>query len=370
VTIKLRRGRVATGRLVTRDGAPVAGAALLVTRLGATSEETGVILATTRADGSFRIEGIEPTTRHALLVRHFECEMIEVSFPADELATMQIDFGTLRVGRGAVVAGVVTDEAGAPIADAGVLLTQERGLLRGRATDATGRFEFAGVSAGPAKLKATAPGSTRLAELALDLQDEEIMEAVTLAIPAGLAIAGRVTDVTGAPVARATLVLRRMGDGGDAAPDTVATVWSEADGRFRFAGLDTGAYRIEAQPERSKEMRCAPKELERVDAGTTDLQVVLPDGAFATGRVLDGEGRPVGWVMLLLSGADGKVVAGGHSEDDGTFRIPIPSEVELRLEACVFDPRHPGSLRNSHLVASADHVRGGGPPLTLVVEKP
>lgn len=366
-TFKLKRGRVAFGRVESHDGAPIAGALLFAGRAGK-GWLTYAAPTTTRDDGSFRIEEIETTTRHVLLLRHDECEWFETPFPDDEAARTEIDLGTICVGRGAVVAGVAIDERGAPLAGIFVTLTPDGREPSGVACDPKGRFEFEGVPAGRSTLKSFADGFRVSAEVALDLKDEEVVESIRLASVGGLEIAGCVTDAAGAPSAGAGLLLRRCEEKGDANREVVAIAHADANGRFRIASLAAGAYRLEVRPEKSTKMRSAPKILERVDAGTSDLVVVLSDAVFATGRVVDGAGEPVAGAMLTVKDVDGTPVAGGNSGRDGSFRIAVPADVELRVEARVFDPRHPRPVSENPVAGSLEHVRGGGTPVTLIVE--
>jgi protocatechuate 3,4-dioxygenase beta subunit len=322
---------------------------------------------TTRADGSFRLDGIATTTHHVLLLRHDECEWLVTPFPDDEATRTEIDLGTIRVGRGAVVAGVVADDRGTPMACAYVNLATDGGVAGGVHCDAHGHFELEGVPAGRATLTASVDGFKEPAQLVLDVEDESVVESVALTIPTGLSIAGRVTDVTGAPSVRAVVLLHSSSTGGDAKDSIVASARTDADGRFRFAGLAAGAYRLDVRAEKSGEMRSAPKRIDHVDAGTNDLVVVLADDSFATGRVVDGAGEPIIGAWLTLTDPGGKTVAAGDSGRDGIFKLAAPPDLELRLEARVFDPRHPGPVMNGPVAASLDHVRAGGAPVTLVV---
>ncbi|MBP7149761.1 MAG: carboxypeptidase regulatory-like domain-containing protein, partial [Acidobacteria bacterium] len=135
-----------------------------------------------------------------------------------------------------------------------------------------------------------------------------------IALRRGAALAGIIVDArSGAPVAGA--VLR-------ACPDALGCRWtaratSAADGSFRLAGLDAGAWTLELQhPE------FAPRREERVAAGTTGLRIALDPGAEVSGRLVDSAGRPLSRVSLAVrdSRREAEPLARRITLDAGSFR--------------------------------------------------
>jgi protocatechuate 3,4-dioxygenase beta subunit len=114
---------------------------------------------------------------------------------------------------------------------------------------------------------------------------------------------GRVRDPAGRPVAGATVVLRRhLPTTASAEPATAAT---DATGRFRFAGLASGAYDLAVRsagfaPVLVPGLRVARPTLRGpLNCGPIDLgSITLRPGAEITGVVVDSAEEPVGAVEV------------------------------------------------------------------------
>jgi RNA polymerase sigma-70 factor (ECF subfamily) len=368
VEIKLRREATAVGRIVLRDGSPLADAVVFAFVEDATASHPDRA-ATTDADGAFRIFGLDRSFRHALQIRHDECEELSIPFPSDELASNEIDFGTVSVGRGAILAGRVVDASDAPIPEAYVKIFGTYRFFPDRVCDANGCFEFAGVPAGHVRLVGHAKEQMSEAVAVLEVAEEAIVDDVVLKTSAGSTVAGRIVDSSGTPVKGATLYFVR----GDSKIGLGGRVWgfatSDEDGRFRIAGVDaeaTGSFTL--MPSWNRVAVVPLPEFAAVRAGTTGLQIVEPDGKPVTGRVADDHGDPIEGALVRLIDADGAQVTLTRSGRDGGFSILVPVHVELRCEARVVDPARPGApLDRAPVAAFADHVYGGDPPLTIVV---
>jgi protocatechuate 3,4-dioxygenase beta subunit len=89
-----------------------------------------------------------------------------------------------------------------------------------------------------------------------------------------------------------------------------------------------------------------------------------------TGRVVDGQGAPVPAASVMIVDTNGALVARGYTGRDGEFRFLTASPadgVEWSLAVRISDRDHLGPLMGLAPVATLDHVRGDGPPLTIVV---
>jgi hypothetical protein len=381
--VRLPRAVEAVGRLVAHDDVPLAGAivlAVLAVRDGDASGVGGAQLAATRADGSFRIEGLDPQVRHMLQIRGDECAWTSLPFPSAG-GDGRFDFGSIVVETGAVVTGTVACDDGTPLVGArvdavfgyaisGNATSAAAQLVRPGVVDAANHFEVANLAAGRWTLRVGASGFPRKGELELDVGRDQIVDDVQLTIGAGLSIAGRVVDARGAPIEHAFLMLLSLKQNSGDMPRPVASANADAAGRFRIGGLERGAFTLHVQPAGPGEGRSVVRELARVEAGTVDLEITLPDGKIVSGRIVDGHGAPVAGASLVLVDAKGANVGGGFSGRDGGFRLlaaPSAEAEDWSLAVRVFDQSRPGALSDQPPVATVDHVHGDGPPLTIVV---
>jgi RNA polymerase sigma factor (sigma-70 family) len=370
VEIRLQRERIAIGRIVLRDGSPLAGAALLAV-VDDSKASHPIRITATGADGAFRIEALDPAFRHSLWIRHDECEQITVRFPPDETITAEVDLGTIQVGRGALLAGRVVDGAGVPIPESMVKLIGGVGESPSHRCDGEGRFEFAGVPAGRTKLYAYAKERLNEASAEIDVADEAILDDIVLTLPSGAVITGSVVDSKGALVKGALVVLMRRAEGSGREATAATQVASDAEGRFRCDGLDANAtYAIAIQPSWNVALLVRVHDLDAVRAGASDLRLLQPDSESLSGHVVDADGKPIGDAHLRLLDRDGIQLTALRSRRDGSFEVSVPAGLELRLEARVKDASHPAAVDDDAPVAATlEHVHGGDPSVTLVVGK-
>jgi len=369
--IRLSRGLVAKGRVVAKDGSPVAEAVVLTARADDRRAPPFPPMVRTSVDGSFRLAGIASGSRHVLLVRHDDCEAVAVPFPEEELTASEVDLGTIRVGPGAFVAGTVVNEVGEAVAHAGVAIESPSGERHVAECVGPGRFAFARLPAGRWRLTASANGSPRHAQENVVLREEEFVDDVSLVLPTGLGVAGRVVDARGVPVAGASCALAPdHGDEPHVAPSNVTTT-TDADGGFHFSGLADGARCVLAvNPPFAVEARLLRRTVQDVPAGARDLTIVLDEGDFVVGTVLDECDRPITGAGITLAGNGPEPLARGVSKSDGSFRLLVPVEAEGTLEVRVRDEKQPVFIPSSGPIAAAlEHVRAGGMPLTLRVKK-
>jgi hypothetical protein len=164
---------------------------------------------------------------------------------------------------------VVADDTGAAIADASVTLLSgatpavQPGGPAAR-VEADGAFEIAGIPPGLYRLVVT-PGAAALRYVqarhpdpasdnprALTLAAGQVVDDVVVRLPRAAAIAGRVVDVRGEPLALVDISVFQHMPGGRLLPIRT-TIFSSAarsddQGLFRVFGLRPGAYVVAATP--------------------------------------------------------------------------------------------------------------------------
>jgi len=293
IEVQLQRGAIVAGRVVTPQGAPIAGALVWATltsepfpavdpRLDAvTTDAHGQWTLPALGAGTYRFEashpdhaqgGTAPTT-------------IDGRFARDDIAIALPDGGT--------VSGEVRRGDGTPVAAAQVRVAVKGGVswrfMREAFTDADGRFRLRGLPRRALDLIAMHDEGSS-APSALDLGAGPPDRQVILTISIAGTIEGVVVDDARRPMPEAQVVAVPEGR----SDVTAVHEWdvrgtpsflSDAAGRFRFAGLPDGQYRVRAaRPGAGPEVVWLhPGVL--ATPGAKNLTIVIPGNGSVTGRV-------------------------------------------------------------------------------------
>ena len=186
----------------------------------------------------------------------------------------------------------VTDERGAPLPQATVLVAADDPLPFGGLTDVKGEARVRRLPAGPWSVTASARGYETG-------ERSGVTGTVTLSLRRLSSIDVRVTHKNGAPAPRASVAIA-----GSSLWPARRTVTGD-DGHCRIAGLLAGAYDLVATLGSEVSEPLVGYTLER---GTdTEVTLVLEPGRFVTAVVTDGDGENPG----LVSGADVVLTPGG-----------------------------------------------------------
>lgn len=342
--VLVRGGRI-EGRVLRRDGRPLAGVPVTFTVEGAGSMGMSTLIenmTSTGPDGRFAFESVRPgRTRVHVFARSgstFEgVTNTTVAVRPGETASVDLLLSEILV-RGQVTRG------GAPAPDVMVrarnrnvsvvrIMTSGGGPLPGTVprrlvgtTDVSGRYEL--LLDGPGShefLVLPASGSGRLASREVEVPDAPV-HVVDLELPAG-AVAGTVVDgETGAPLADARAELRPAPEG--AMPVLVTT---DTAGRFRLFA-EPGQQRVVVSLP-----GYAPVEREvRVREGlATELEIALERGLELRGRVVDAAGRGVGGVgvVAVADAEEQRLASRARTLGDGSFVLAGLEERSYALAA-------------------------------------
>jgi protocatechuate 3,4-dioxygenase beta subunit len=356
--VLLQPGATVEGFVLDPGRRPLAGAT--VTANGADFPFGGgadAPAATTAADGRFVLSDLRRGDRLRLAVSL-------TGYASRRLAGVEVPTPQpleVVLAPGSRVAGRVVDDAGKPVAGAGVALYRTTGGMfaggmlpgspAGRATtDEDGRFAIEGVEAGKIALRASARGYLE-APLDLEVAAGKDLAEVEVTLKSGAVVAGRVLGPDGAPLSGARIevvvgqreMFSSMSGGGRAT--------SDGDGNYRLEGIVPGQRSVAAE---HPDYRRTVKDLE-VRPGDNRLDLSLSRGYEVAGRLVDGTGQSIAGGRLTLGGTGGGRATAATSGGDGSFRFAGVDPGSYRLEA----------VKPGYAVAGRDVQVEGGPVVGL-----
>ena len=295
VTLEVKMGMNAKGRVVDESGVAVAGADIVVSGWGGGNTLT---LGQSAADGTFELRALATHCHIGARKEGFVPSSMR-QFTAADGAT--VDFTIVLSGTGAALEGVVLDPHDRPIAGA-VVRSGEREQKNHKLpdganamapqaeqlrTDEAGRFRFASVVPGLVPVSACARG------LAPWHEDVAVRagsrESLTIRLRPGVTLFGKVSDGAGHPLAKVEI------QGGDWDQLGHRSVSSAADGTYRLEGLAVGTLTMQASHDKygstSQSFDFVAGEQRRWDP-------VLSAGLQLRGRVVDIDDKPIKSVMV------------------------------------------------------------------------
>ncbi|MDP2319262.1 MAG: carboxypeptidase-like regulatory domain-containing protein [Acidobacteriota bacterium] len=306
----------------------------------------------------------------------------------------------------AVIRGqIVAADTGAPIRRAQVRVSSpEARESRVAATDAQGRFEVKELPAGRYTINASKGGFVTLqygqrrpseSGTPIELGDGQTLDKLTIALPRGSVLGGRITDEFGEPVANASVIAMRYSyaAGGrrlTAAPGSNSRDTTDDQGHYRLFGLPPGEYFVSATLRSGPEAADPTGEVSgyaatyfpgtpnlndaaRVTLAVSQENTAVSFGLIATrlvrvsGQVLTSSGEPAtgGNVMLLSGGtASGRGIqlqqggGGGRIDRTGAFTIANVAPGRYQVQARSGGRGGDGELAKMDLVVGAEDVAG------------
>jgi hypothetical protein len=312
------------GQVLDADEHGVEGAEVWLASVPPQSTKTG-------ADGSFAFD--------KLVGRVYELEARkgdDVGGPIAHTLTASSDPAIVRLRHGQTLAVLVTAAGdGKPIADAAV---EVRGLVEQRAsTGADGKATLHGVATGWIALSVSASGFAP-AHVAREIKDGDREVSVQLA--RGGAVAGKVVDEAGAPVANARVMARDVATIvplGEASKDGAITA---ADGTFTIPAVPKGTYRFVASDDAHAPGATEPIELDG-ETRRDGVTIKLAAAAVLAGHVITKDRQPAPYATIKVAPKDGSAgIAGAEAssrqvvaDQDGRFVLRGLPRVALRVRA-------------------------------------
>lgn len=334
VALVLRAASIVAGQVYEARGGPAAGAEVRIVGSGIWPPISSI----SDADGRFRFDDVPEGIYEVHARRGREVAPGHRGLVVEEGSSA---FVTLRMTEGIALRGVVRDDLGEALAGAQVRITPDGLALLPEETTSRvdGSFEIVGLLPGERWVSASAEGHVS-ASVFVDLA-----EPLELELQRGATITGIVVDERDHPIPNASVSWlgpaqsgRVQGTGlgvvaGPVPPLPLTPVEGDAnviptgimvltgpDGRFELGGLAAGpgevhAERVGSAPGRSAAIRLDPGETVR------DLRLVVRDGGWIDGRVVDARGFPVGSVPIELRAELEPWARTVMANEDGTFEL-------------------------------------------------
>jgi hypothetical protein len=300
-----------------KSGAPIAGVEVTAAapRFGDTEHGVWVI---TDEKGNYTIHGLAGgETELTAIHPSYATPRVTLNLPAGRVARKVLYASPL-----ARISGSVVDERSRAIAGVSVTarpmgggdMLWTPGLLRTLQTGVTGpngRFLVRSADEGNVQVDATKAGLPPARSAALRVAAGASVAGVTITMPQGVVLSGRVTNSEAKPI---------PGAGVSVSDDLVRT---KDDGTFAMRVLE-GTYDVAVAA-----AGYAPRSVRaQVSANSRPLEIALEQGVAVSGRVTRG-GAPVEGVnVYTISGAAGAPV---QTSADGTFRVGDLAPGEIRL---------------------------------------
>jgi RNA polymerase sigma factor (sigma-70 family) len=270
------------GQVIDEHDAPVARAMVAI-------DANPPIVVETESDGGFVFEG--------LIRRDYRVEATlgdRYAGPARLRLSDKPEPVTLRMRKGGSVEVTVTDRAGgAPVKGAEIELRSWLSTLTWKATtNADGVAKLTGVGPGWSPLVVRAKGYAPSAMMLTTSGNPDAVERAALSLARGAALAGRVVDDKGKPVAKARVVATSTADALPVVDPRRDGVVTGADGSFSFATLAAGTWRVTASAGDYAPTTSAPIAVDGEHA-RSGVELRLSPGAVVRGTVTDKNGAPV-----------------------------------------------------------------------------
>jgi hypothetical protein len=422
--IRLVRGAAVTGRVVDQFGDPLfarvrvrrvadeGGRRVAANESIADADDLGEFRAGSLPAGRYevRVDPINPplpgagmaasSARDPVVVQVRAGEEVAINLvePTQPMDPRGIVIGSSRtpiVENGGVIRGLVVGPDGRSVGGAFITLTVGVEGARDTATDAEGRYEFAGLPAGTYRINAVKRGTSlgvadRNREVTIG--ERQIRDSINIRMERASAVIGSVVDDYGDPLEGLTVEFwrsRRVGGRSvlQGNPGGVLPRRTDDRGRYRLFGVSPGDYFVAAgeEPRVTRGIAEGPDNSLRVyypgtsviaeamtvkilpgqDTLGVHISYAPPIGARVYGSAFDATGQPLKFpVTLMESSRSGVPMLAQRTalvSQDGTFAFLNVAPGEYVIQGVV----RPSPGRSSEFGVAFVSVGADAPPVTL-----
>jgi uncharacterized GH25 family protein len=288
--------------------------------------------ATTEDDGTFQFEKLVGRT-YALSAKSGDL----IGGPIQYKLSDKSDPAVLHLAEAAAVQVTVLDEAKKPIAN--VEVSSGFTVEAKQKTDAKGEALLKPVSPGYAMVEATAEGYAPGSGFTTVGSAGSVAK-LTITLHEGYAIAGRVIDESGRPIAKVRVAVAggQRFDWTAIAQDgekNASSSTTDDQGRFRIAAVAAGTHVLYASDGDHAPARSAPVTVD--ERPVTGVEITMKEGGVLSGTVVDATDKPVPFATVRIAGA-GEMMAQvaarqATTDDKGTFEIRGITRAKMQARA-------------------------------------
>ncbi|MEZ6009962.1 MAG: carboxypeptidase-like regulatory domain-containing protein, partial [Planctomycetota bacterium] len=327
-------------------GVPGATVHLLLSTLAAAEGVAAWPTAESDAQGVYRLEGVPPG-RHALYVTHdtlvhtaVEASRAEPELPAEVIAFVPPGGAAIErdlvLEPGAVVRGVVVDEARAPVADATIVLVPTEGWGASQAwrwgvrvplawrsevttTDGDGAFQLVWMAGSAIRLGATCAQGVAPFSEPIPMVAGATVDDVKLVVASGVTVRGVVLAAgSRAPVAEARV--RAWYGALPERPGGRVEAVSDAEGRFELRGLPRARMTLDASAPRGGGGARRALDLAAEGSDAEEIEVLLEAEHGMLLQLHDETGAPLAQQWVMVQGPPGSAQ---HVQTDHRGEVEI-----------------------------------------------
>jgi protocatechuate 3,4-dioxygenase beta subunit len=278
--------------------------------------------------------------QHSLFVRAQGFGSVVYEFPASEASEALVELPDTVLRPAGSITGSVVDENDRPVPDLEVVLrgtNADRGRWDARGgkfldtyvgerkgrTDDRGAFTFDELAAGDYEVELRRDSHQVTAKESITLASGQRRAGVRLVLSSGVTLAGLVHDRAGKPVRGVYVSIEPTAEG-----LSDCDVRTGDDGRFSARGVVPGAYRIQLwcfdsnteHPETPFHVHTVH---EGVQADGHEVDLVVEDGVWLAGIVVEADGTPIAGVNVGATAEGSDLVFGADTDAQGRFRIAV-----------------------------------------------
>jgi Carboxypeptidase regulatory-like domain len=317
VDLVLTPGTLILGKVSDQHGAPVIGAQVTATPVGAnTHDAAGAPLDVFTDDtGAYKLGPVAGTVElHATAYGHGEAKRTIELAPVPGTTPAERHEDLVLAVADAMVAGILEDATGAAVSGAQLEVVGGVGDGRRAVAAADGTFALDLLPAGRLRL--------HIAHPAYPPDDVDVVAAsgnparTRLRLPLGGGVEGALLDAaSGAPIASVTLAAAGPGN-------ALADASTDRAGHWKLGPLTPGRWRIAVkQPGYLTQIRELDVPVAHVPGGTSvrDIRLELARGALLGGTVRDARGQRLAAAHVAIAG--GGLSCEADTDGQGEFRI-------------------------------------------------
>ncbi len=289
------------------------------------------------------------------LAEHYSPGKLGIELVAGQTKTVRVN-----VQPGAWISGTVTDDAGQPMAEVDVEITNlvpwmnMMGPGASTETNAQGEYTLGPLGPGKKTVETEASGYVDFRSDAVELTVGERRDGVHLTLSRGLSLSGQVFWPDGKPAVDAQVIAESrtnqqpMGPWGGNNRRDAGRTKTDGEGRFVITGLEDGKLTVKASkrsPGRGSSRATFRVQQSAIDAGTNHLILRLEAPLLLSGQVVDDQGQPIPKFTLIGRSANdgGPTERERFDDEEGrfTFERLGPGTWFVRAEAKGFEQEEP-----------------------------